>query len=222
MKYRRVDDVDVYFYNTLTEVSRSRELFKYLDENEILRSKAFYFKKDKEHFIVRRGILRELLSSFLLMEPKDITFSYNSYGKPFVIDRINTNSINFNVSHSGDHFVIVVSKNKELGIDIEEVKNIDGFNSIAKSNFSSFEFSMICRGKTLNDQLLLFYKTWTQKEAVVKSIGIGLNIDLDQWSVEYDKENYELQLLNYNIEIFYLEIYFGYQICLAINKPDCN
>jgi len=53
-----------------------------LSQDELARSKRFYFKKDRDHFIVGRGLLRTILDSYLDVEPSQIEFVYGQYGKP--------------------------------------------------------------------------------------------------------------------------------------------
>src|SRR5262245_9653232 len=53
-----------------------------LGVDEKARAKRFHFAKDARRFVVRRGILRQLLSRYLDRPPGSIRFEYNRYGKP--------------------------------------------------------------------------------------------------------------------------------------------
>ena len=60
-----------------------------------------------------------LFNSFdIRLSEKDIV--YSDFGKPY----LNSQPYKFNVSHSGDWVVCSVG-NSKIGVDIEEIKNID-------------------------------------------------------------------------------------------------
>ncbi|MEM0578407.1 4'-phosphopantetheinyl transferase family protein [Flavobacterium polysaccharolyticum] len=97
----------------------------------------------------------------------------DNYGKPYVVD----SNLNFNISHSGNTVVCVFSK-QDIGIDIEEINEID--YSLFENVFSSSEFAEI-NEKGLDK----FYEFWTKKESVIKAIGKGMSIPLAE--IEIDK-----------------------------------
>ncbi|MFH7014648.1 4'-phosphopantetheinyl transferase family protein [Flavobacterium sp. FlaQc-47] len=97
----------------------------------------------------------------------------DSYGKPFMLG----SDYNFNISHSGNTVVCVFSK-QEIGIDIEEINEID--YSLFENVFSPVELIEI-----KNEGLDKFYEFWTKKESVIKAIGKGMSIPLTE--IEVDK-----------------------------------
>lgn len=97
---------------------------------------------------------------------KDLKFSL--HGKPYIDDR----SISFNISHSGNYVVCILSTDTPcIGIDVEEVKPIrlNDFKDIWNDN----EWDDIQGGDPR-----MFYQYWTRKEAVIKAEGRGLSIPL--------------------------------------------
>lgn len=96
-------------------------------------------------------------------------FSYNKHNKPYLK---NYPEWYFNISHSKTAVCCVLS-HKEIGIDIEEVKDY-------KENLAAY----ICNDEELKslyeseDKTDDFYKLWTQKEAVFKMIGSGITNDI--------------------------------------------
>ena len=95
-------------------------------------------------------------------------FLKNPYGKPYIYDT----SLNFNISHSGNTVVCIFSK-QAIGIDIEEVKEIE--YTLFDNVFSKVEMEQIQK-----QGLLKFYEYWTKKEAVIKAIGKGMSIPLEE------------------------------------------
>jgi len=108
------------------------------------------------------------------------------YGKPY----FPFDSFSFNISHSEDYVVCVIStdEKKQIGIDIEKIKPIilDYFNSV----LSAQEKIDI---KTYDQ----FYKIWTRKEAVIKADGRGMQIPLNR--VDASK-----LIVNLEEDIYYL------------------
>jgi 4'-phosphopantetheinyl transferase len=98
----------------------------------------------------------------------------NIYGKPY----IQKNPLYFNISHSGEIVVCAFSKDVELGIDIEQMNEVslDDF----KENMLVSEWDKINKAE---DRLYAFYDYWTQKEALIKAHGTGLNISLKLFEV---------------------------------------
>ena len=107
-------------------------------------------------------------------------------GKPFLIGP--GASIKFSVSHSGDRLVLALGKNVTVGIDIEK-KNSTQDLDVAEHVFSPQELAELYALPTL-EQNSAFFKGWTQKEAFVKALGIGLSYPLKSLTVSLNpKEN---------------------------------
>ncbi len=96
----------------------------------------------------------------------DITFS--DYGRPSL-----AGGPEFNISHSGSLVMCALTTERKVGIDIEEVKDIDldDFRSIWRQD----EWDQI---NTADGSLIPFFTFWTKKEAIIKADGKGLSIPL--------------------------------------------
>jgi 4'-phosphopantetheinyl transferase len=94
---------------------------------------------------------------------------YTVHHRPFV----KIPGLDFNVSHSGNYVVCVVSTENRVGIDIEEVVNINFYD--LQYQFRTDEWVSI---EASGDPLQTFYDYWTQKEAIVKLDGKGLHVPL--------------------------------------------
>ena len=77
----------------------------------------------------------------------------------------------FNISHSGDHVVLLTAKDHDCGIDIEKHRevNIDMFRRL----FTEGEWEVITGSE---DPLALFFKCWAIKESVIKADGRGVEV----------------------------------------------
>lgn len=109
----------------------------------------------------------------------DIVITFNSHGKPLC------NLCYFNISHSGDRVVCVIS-DREVGIDIQQVRDIKP-REIYKF-FNSNECSYVNEDK--NNISKRYTEVFTKKEAAVKMLGIALSnsCKIDVFSNEFSFE----------------------------------
>src|SRR6267154_2702434 len=72
-----------------------------LSSDEASRASRFHFPVDRQRFVATRALLRTILAGYLVMDPKDVSFSYSKEEKPSLASPHNGIEITFNVSHSG-------------------------------------------------------------------------------------------------------------------------
>ena len=91
-----------------------------LSADEKRRAEKFFFIKNRNGFIAARGILRNILSRYLTVDPAAITFSYSPSGKPFLTVSSNLEGLSFNLSHSHRMTLYAVTLSRGVGVDLEE------------------------------------------------------------------------------------------------------
>ncbi|MDX9974005.1 MAG: 4'-phosphopantetheinyl transferase superfamily protein [FCB group bacterium] len=155
-------------------------LKKLLSPEEIERSEQYYFARHRDAYILGRGYLRTLLARYIGTDPCQIAFEYAAHGKPRLTPA--QASIRFNVSHSGDLFLCAVSRNRELGIDCEALRENIELESMADRYFSDYETEILL-GLPPHQRVRAFFTCWTRKEAYIKAHGDGLSMPLDTFSV---------------------------------------
>lgn len=102
---------------------------------------------------------------------KEIFFQKNEYGKLSLSSEYNNYQIDFNLSHSIDLVVCVISTNSSIGIDIEKMtKNYLGIMPIV---FTEDEIHFVNSFRNIKKKLKAFYLIWTRKEALLKAKGKG-------------------------------------------------
>ncbi|MXX25542.1 MAG: hypothetical protein F4Z82_08885 [Caldilineaceae bacterium SB0668_bin_21] len=129
-------------------------------------------------FIARRGLLRLVLGQYLNQDPKDISFLYNAYGKPFLAPELSTD-LQFSLSDSGDKAALAVGLGQPVGVDIERLRSIwlDGGLEI----YSSLRREIAQGGFPEEYSIgFEFFKAWTRHEAVAKAEGVGLQMQSSQ------------------------------------------
>ena len=157
-------------------LSRLRE---FLSKDEISRANRFIFPRDRNHFIVARGRLRELLGMYLRRDPQSSRFLVGKFGKPALMDE---NDLRFNLTHSHGLAVYGFAMNRELGIDVEKIRPDFGGEEIAERYFSETEQQEL-RELPVEVRATAFFLCWTRKEAYIKARGDGLQIPLASFDV---------------------------------------
>ena len=157
-----------------------QRLVQTLSEEEHKRAERFHFRKDRDHFIIARGVLRDILSHYIKREPEDIFFHYNDYGKPALGK--NFTGLNFNVSHSGNIALYAVTCGREVGIDVEQIRPDFAEEPIAKRFFSPAEVAVFS-DLAAHEKKEAFFSCWTRKEAFIKATGKGVSFGLDKFDV---------------------------------------
>ena len=92
------------------------------------------------------------------------------------------NWLRFNVSHSQGLAVVAVTRHREIGVDVEEVRPLPDAQPIAERCFSGEE-NRVFLGVPAADRLAAFFNCWTRKEAYLKALGDGLARPLDAFDV---------------------------------------
>jgi 4'-phosphopantetheinyl transferase len=151
-----------------------------LDESERKRAARFVLERDRVRFTSAHHQLRRCLAWLLDADPAALTFETGSHGKPFLVGR----PLQFNLSHSHERALVGVMLDRELGVDIERARSGVEFHGIARRVFSAAERAAV----SVDDPLEIFYRIWTQKEAFIKALGLGLACRLDSFDVSVGAE----------------------------------
>lgn len=161
---------------------------KILSPDEQTKAARFHFARDRRRFASTRAVLRTVLGAYLGSEPENIVFAYARKGKPFLKPRIFAESIDFNVSHSGDVALLVFSRGRSVGVDVEQIRdNLDTL-AIARRYFSAHEQSQLAAFPP-GERSAGFFRCWTRKEAYIKARGDGLSLPLDSFDVSLEARN---------------------------------
>ncbi|MBD9358025.1 4'-phosphopantetheinyl transferase family protein [Methylomonas albis] len=110
-------------------------------------------------------------------------FTYGPYGKPALTG---ADAVwKFNMAHSQHIGLIAVSRDIEIGVDVEIDRPIPDLAGLIALCFSNQQRNA-CLTRSKPQQLLEFYRTWTCKEALLKASGEGLQIDLPDLEIGED------------------------------------
>jgi 4'-phosphopantetheinyl transferase len=169
-------EVHVWTVQLRPDESALAHLEKLLSQAELSRADRFHFSKDRQAHIAAHASLRLILASYLNRNPLEIVFTEGLNGKPAVP------GIQFNLSHSAGLAIVAVTRDRELGVDVEHVDSERADLRVAQRFFSPSEFSVL-QALPTEHQAEAFFNCWTRKEAYLKAIGLGLSVPLDSFDV---------------------------------------
>jgi 4'-phosphopantetheinyl transferase len=165
------------------EAAYLRRLEKNLSADERERASRFRFARDRDRFIGARGLLREILALYLNASPARLSFGYSAHGKPFLAGE-EYSTLRFNVSHSFDAMLLAIAHMREVGVDVEGVRNngVATMEEIAETVLSEPEKQALARlgGE---ERRMTFLRFWTRKEAYIKADGRGVSLPLERIDV---------------------------------------
>jgi 4'-phosphopantetheinyl transferase len=175
-------EVHVWRFPLDLPLAHVKRLAEALSEDERARAGRFLFESDQRRFTVGRGTLRAILGRYLGIPSGDLAFAYSSHGKPAVRHDTGGSDLRFNLSHAGGLALVAVALAREVGIDIERVREEFATEEIAAHVFSPPELATI-RALPAAARCAAFFNCWTRKEAYVKALGDGLSLPLHRFDV---------------------------------------
>lgn len=187
-------------------------IFDTLSDDEKCRAYRFKAPLHQQRFVTARSALREILSKYLSISPKDISFAYSEDNKPY-LGAENSLQIKFNLSHSDDIALYALNINQEIGIDIEAIRS-HTHDELAKRYFSVEEFKALSKLPE-DERRKAFIAIWTRKEALIKANGKGLRIGLQAFTVSLTQESELITLENQTWKLQQLQTNDNYQAAVA-------
>jgi 4'-phosphopantetheinyl transferase len=161
--------IDIWTWRLGARDAELAALIALLSGDEIARASRFVGARDRQHFIVGRARLRQVLASYLAVPPEAVRFNYGEHGKPLLSRYPHAPS--FNLSHSGGLAALAVSGCGTVGIDVERLRPMG--SEIGQRFFTHNENAILAK-LSGRRRVESFFRCWTRKEAVVKANGKGL------------------------------------------------
>jgi phosphopantetheinyl transferase len=155
-----------------------------LSADELERAGKLRFARDRSRFIVAHGLLRTLLGERIGMEAERIEFAYGDHGKPRLAAETD---LRFNLSHSGSLMALAVCEGREMGIDIEAIRQELFAEGVAR-RYLPLEAAREIERRSGDERSEEFFRAWVRQEAYAKGLGAGLELigrspAADGWAV---------------------------------------
>ena len=168
-------DGEVHVWFAMEEEFRGRvpHWARMLDPQESERAARCRDVASKDRFVIARGLLRVLLARYAGLEPNGIGLAYLKGGKPFVESPSHARDVCFNLSHSGGALLYAFGWERDVGVDIQRVRDTSNALAIARRFFPVAEVAAL--SALPSDQLReAFFACWARKEAYAKARGDGV------------------------------------------------
>ena len=137
-------------------------------EAERCRAKRFAALRDGTSFLKSRALVRQVLGAYSGIPARQIEIALLKGGKPAMLGC----PLSFNISHSGTQLVIAIRSTGLVGVDIQEVKQVQDLLELARSVFDPMEVRFL-EGLLHRDRQSNFFRLWVCREAVLKTVGVG-------------------------------------------------
>lgn len=153
------------------------QLRQILSTDEQARADRFYFERDRQRFTISRARLRQILSHYLNVPAEQLQFCYGTYGKPSLAGSLANTGLQFNLAHSGEAVLCGVTCDRQIGVDVEQIRPLSRVQQLAERCLSIEEQNCLTASSCPEETFLAY---WTCKEAYLKAIGSGLTQPMEQ------------------------------------------
>jgi 4'-phosphopantetheinyl transferase len=183
------EEVHVWRVDQLAWEKETGALFELLDSEERERAARFKFPEPRNQFVISRGLLRQCLGRYLHIEAREVRFRTTANGKPELaanadlhLQDFPVNDLRFNLSHTHGVTVFAVTRHRQVGVDVEKIREDTNALELAERFFSRQEVEWL-RSQPASEHIPSFFSCWTAKEAYIKARGQGLSVSLSSFGV---------------------------------------
>jgi 4'-phosphopantetheinyl transferase len=146
-----------------------------VDDAERARAARFVRDADRARHLLGRALARVLLARRTGVEPASLRLVADADGKPALAGP----GPAFNLSHSGDWIACALADDAPVGVDVQEttpsMARPDDFGRV----FGPRERARIDGMPDEAARIAAFARAWARKEALLKAVGVGLQLKLD-------------------------------------------
>ncbi|MDR0243963.1 MAG: 4'-phosphopantetheinyl transferase superfamily protein [Burkholderia sp.] len=143
-----------------------------LGDDERARAARFMRHEDAVRSAATRAALRDVLGTALGIAPHAVAIVVDASGRPS-LDRVHRASLDFNVSHAGDHALIAWAPAGRVGVDIEGCNRAADWRALTREVCAPAEVAYLDR-MPLAARASEFMRVWSAKEALLKALGTGI------------------------------------------------
>jgi 4'-phosphopantetheinyl transferase len=221
------DEVHVWQIELTVWEKEADSLFELLNTEERERAARFKFPAPRHQFVTSRALLRRALGRYLRIEARDIHFQTTANGKPKLAE---SRDLQFNLSHTEGATVFAIARHRQVGVDVERIREDTNAMELAERFFSTKEVQWL-RLQPASEYIPSFFSCWTAKEAYIKAQGEGLSLPLGSFGVlpVPDGASCKLQLEVYDApeeaerwSMWRLELGPGLRGALAVEGESCR
>jgi 4'-phosphopantetheinyl transferase len=157
----------------------------WMTPEECARCDRYVFEHSRHEYTLTRALIRSALSLYADVEPTAWRFSTGSHGKPAIAGPRGHEHIRFNLSNTRGLIALLIVRDHEVGVDVEDIDRKSQTVEVAERYFSPLEVDALW-ALPESERRARFFEYWTLKEAYIKARGLGLSLPLEQFSFVLD------------------------------------
>ncbi|MGF6658554.1 phosphopantetheinyl transferase [Paraburkholderia atlantica] len=136
-------------------------------------------------------MLRQLLAERTDSEASELRFERDIGGRPpsrLSMQGGSGGRLDFNVSHSEQYALIAIGRRWRVGLDIGFARKDINWRKLASAVFAPRDEAQVT-ALPMYRRTDAFYEVWTAKEAVLKTLGVGIGKGMTWFSVLGDRQH---------------------------------
>ena len=174
----RIGDVDVKVY-TASLLASDAQLERAAGALSLVERQRFSSYTNgvvARRFAVGRAVLREMLGALQATLPSLVKIADGEFGKPALLTAAGKLPLWFSIAHCDDLLLVALSREGEVGVDVERTRPIDCWERVAERTLAPAEREEILRAvERGEDADRVFLRHWCRVEAELKAIGCGIH-----------------------------------------------
>ncbi|WP_150468578.1 4'-phosphopantetheinyl transferase family protein [Francisella sp. SYW-9] len=149
-----------------------------IPNNQILEIKKYKFANDQNKRLLARSFLYNYLK--YKYQISNFELKHDQYKKPILKADDN---IDFSISYSEQYIVVAISDEYDIGVDIEFIDTKINHQDLINIIMHPKEISCYNKLTKKADKLDFFFEVFNVKEAIIKSLGMGLYFDVQNINI---------------------------------------
>jgi len=181
----QADEVHVWWLDpqVVTKAANHAACWEVLSAVERARHARLRVDGARLQHVAAHALLRLTLSRYAAVAPQQWEFETNRYGRPEIAAPTAVPPLRFNLSHTRGLVVCGVTLQRDLGVDVEELRDTSRQLDIARRFFAPAEAAALAATPP-DAQNVRFFEYWTLKESYIKARGLGLSLPLRRFAFD--------------------------------------
>jgi 4'-phosphopantetheinyl transferase len=198
---------EVHVWCATSDVGPLSQFAGTLASDERARARSFVFVRQQRRWIMGRGLLRALLALYTEESAASLRFECETFGKPRLAAPHGQVRFSFSASH--EFFAYALSRDREIGIDVEAI-GIGAERLEISSQFCTPDELRSLMSLPPKGRPPAFLQRWTAKEACAKAVGKGVQIPFNSFAAPLDGDQASCTLEGGHLEVVALQPFPGY------------
>jgi phosphopantetheinyl transferase len=161
----------------------------------------FRTEATRESYLAARVLCRVTLSKYAGIDPSAWRFGRAVNEKPTLVEPSRFKSLRFNLTHTNDLVICVVTRAGEVGVDAEDTSRPVDALLVARHFLSGRQAARLA-SLDLRERARRFFEQWVLKEAYVKATGKGLADTPERLTVEQRNDGWPVAMGDCQLSLY--------------------